>query len=258
MYKLLLVCCLLFALPFTSAAKDVAKKPAKKATLSVGVIAIAPHADSLRFDTSKVAIHSFNADSLDKYHNSPDFTYDADAKKVGLTWWERLWKWFWDLIDKLFGNSVAATPTLGIFKYVVWALALGLVVFIIIKLTGTNIFSRKSTEIEIPYSESLENIHEITFDEEIEKALSNRNYRLAVRLLYLRTLKQLSDAQLISWQLEKTNSAYLNELQDQAQKQSFGILTRQFEYVWYGDFPVDGQSYQNINTLFHDFKMMLK
>jgi hypothetical protein len=36
------------------------------------------------------------------------------------------------------------------------------------------------------------------------------------------------------------------------------LLTRQFEYVWYGDFFVDGQSFQNINTLFQDFKQMLK
>jgi hypothetical protein len=258
MHKLLIVCCLLFGLPFIANAKGVVKKPIKKPVFSVGVVKIAPNVDSLRLDTSKIAIHSFNADSLNKYRNNPHFIYDVDAKKVGLTWWQRLWKWFWDLIAKLFGGGDSAAPALGLFKYFVWAIALGMVVFIIIKLTGTNIFSRKSKEIEIPYSESLENIHEITFDEEIEKATSNRNYRLAVRLLYLRTLKQLNDAQLIQWQLGKTNLAYLNELQDQTQKQSFGILTRQFEYVWYGDFSVDGQSYQNINILFHDFKMMLK
>jgi hypothetical protein len=50
----------------------------------------------------------------------------------------------------------------------------------------------------------------------------------------------------------------LNELADMDQRQSFSVLTRQFEYVWYGDFPVDSRSFQNINTLFHDFKTLVK
>jgi len=261
MYKLLLVCFLLFSLPAKSGVKGLAKKPLKKTIVPAGPLIITSDADSLRLDTSKIAVHSFNADSIEKYNNSPDFNYDKNTKKAGLSWRDRFWRWIWELIEKLFGSGPSSTPSFGFLKYVVWAMALGLVVFIIVKLAGikiSNIFNRKSKEIQIPYTESLENIHEITFDEEIEKALNQRNYRLAVRLLYLRTLKQLSDAGLIHWQLEKTNSAYLNELKDQSQKQTFGILTRQFEYVWYGDFPVDGQSYQNINALFHDFKMMLK
>lgn len=120
-----------------------------------------------------------------------------------------------------------------------------------------NIFRKDAKQVPIPYSESLENIHEISFDQEIEKAMAQHNYKLAVRLLYLRSLKQLSDAGLIHWQTDKTNSAYLNEIADSAQRQSFSILTIQFEYVWYGDFPVDGRSFQNIYTLFQDFKKML-
>jgi hypothetical protein len=261
MYKLLLVCCLLFALPVKSDAKGLTKKPLEKPpTVAAGPVVVSSGADSLQLDTSKITVHGFNADSLEKYNNSPDFNYDKDTK-AGLNWWDRFWQWIWELIEKLFGNGPSSAPSFGFIKYIIWAMALTLAVFIIIKLAGlkiSNIFNRKSKDIQVPYTESLENIHEITFDEEIEKALNQRNYRLAVRLLYLRTLKQLSDAELIQWQLEKTNSAYLNELKDQGQKQTFGILTRQFEYVWYGDFPVDGQSYQNINTLFHDFKLMLK
>jgi hypothetical protein len=36
------------------------------------------------------------------------------------------------------------------------------------------------------------------------------------------------------------------------------LLTRQFEYIWYGDFFIDGQAFQNINGLFQDFKQMLR
>ena len=257
MHKLLFVYFLLFAV---ADAGPLANKPVVKHIVLKP--AAQPVVDSIRLDTSKINVHVFSAAALDKYKNNPDFDYrEADAK-TGLNWWQRFWNWFWELIAKLFGNNQpASVPSFSFLKYIIEAAAVVLLIFIIIKLAGlniSNIFNRDATEIQVPYSESLENIHQITFDEEIEKALSQRNYRLAIRLLYLSTLKQLNDAHLIQWQLEKTNSTYLNELRDATQRQSFGILTRQFEYVWYGDFPVDGQSFQNINTLFHDFKMMLK
>ena len=212
----------------------------------------------LKFDSSKIVLHKFNADSLNKYRNSPDFSYQEKAK-ASLSWWERFWNWFWEMINRLFGgHQESSGPSTPYGEYIMAFCLLALLIYVIFKLAGlniANIFNRHSREIAIPYTESLENIHQITFDEEIEKALNQRNYRLAVRLLYLKTLKQLNDAQLINWQIEKTNSAYLNELTDMEQRQSFSILTRQFEYVWYGDFPVDGRSFQNINTLFNDFKI---
>jgi len=217
--------------------------------------------DTLKIDSSNITTRTFSAVALNKYHNDPDFTYQTD-KMAGLSVWDRFWIWFWDWIARLFGNRQPATrPTFPFVKYLIEGCAIVLLIFIIIKIAGlniANIFRGESKEIAIPYSESLENIHQITFEEEIEKALAQRNYRLAIRLLYLSTLKQLNDAHLINWQIEKTNSAYLNELTDAGQRQSFSVLTRQFEYVWYGDFPVDGSSFQNINTLFHDFKNMLK
>jgi len=260
MHKLLFVYFLLFAVTLNADAGPSTNKPVVKHIVLKPVEQ--PVADFIRLDTSKIKVHAFSAAALDKYKNNPDFDYrEADAK-TGLNWWQRFWNWFWELIAKLFGNSQPTpAPSFPFMKYIIAAAAVILLIFIIIKLAGlniSNIFNREAAEIQVPYSESLENIHQITFEEEIEKALNQRNYRLAIRLLYLSTLKQLNDAHLIQWQLEKTNSAYLNELSDATQRQSFGILTRQFEYVWYGDFPVDGQSFQNINTLFHDFKMMLK
>jgi hypothetical protein len=130
-------------------------------------------------------------------------------------------------------------------------------VFLALKLAGIDllhVFRRKSTGASFPYQESLENIHEINFDDELEKAIAQQNYRLGVRLLYLKCLKQLSDADLIKWQIDKTNNAYINELTNPNQRQVFKTLTLQFEYIWYGEFAIDAPVFKNINTLFMDFK----
>lgn len=213
----------------------------------------------LQIDTTELNTRRFNQTALDKYANDPAFNYYTKKFKPHESLWDRFWRWFWQLIRRWFPDLTPGAPTPTI-RYVIIGVLVILLLFIIYKLLSSdlsNMFSRESKQVALPYNESLENIHEITFDEEIEKALAARNYKLAVRLLYLSSLKQLNDANLIHWQIEKTNSVYLQELQDTDQRQSFSVLTRQFEYIWYGNFPVDGQSFTNIQTLFTDFKKLL-
>jgi hypothetical protein len=62
---------------------------------------------------------------------------------------------------------------------------------------------------------------------------------------------------LIQWQIDKTNSAYIYELKDVNQQKAFRLLTRQFEYVWYGNFAIDKDAFGSISNLFQDFKKQL-
>jgi hypothetical protein len=64
----------------------------------------------------------------------------------------------------------------------------------------------------------------------------------------LQLLKQLSDSQLIDWQPDKTNQTYLRELATQRPnlRAPFAELTRQFEYVWYGELPLQRPLYADV------------
>lgn len=233
-------------------------------------IAVLKHVPAkLKADSTKITLRHFDAGSLKAYKNDKDFNYHLEKEAV--TWWDRFWNWvwhlwdnFWQWVDELLrrifgGRSMGNNPAM-IFKYIIIGILAFAVIYIILKLLGINawhIFKKNPKQVPIPYDESIENIHEISFDTAIEDALAIKNYRLAVRLLYLRSLKQLSDHNLINWRIEKTNSAYINELTNVAQRRQFIIVTRQFEYIWYGDFPVDGESYQKINTTFQEFKQQL-
>ena len=252
---LALFCLLFFAAQLQAGAQSITTiKPLKKV--------LVPHRPlTVSIDTaSAITAHTFNSAALDSLKKTEDFQYNDAA--VGQSLWSRFWRWFWRMIDKLFGRAtpthVSSFSTPEILKDLLIVTLAGTRIYFIIKLLGVNnIFSRKPTVVEVPYSESTENIHEISFDEQIEKALAAYNYRLAVRLLYLQTLKQLNDAQLIYWKAEKTNSAYLAELTSKEHKRSFGALTLQFEYVWYGDFPINAQSFGSIQSMFQNFKQQL-
>jgi len=214
---------------------------------------------TLKMDTTSVSVRHLDAAAIAAHSKQPEFQYKDDID-TSPSWWDRFWRWFWNLFKPIkFGKhdmSPFVRVLLYILQYLLLATGLAAVVFLVLKLMGIDmlgIFRRKPMSANLPFTESLENIHDINFDGEIERAVSQHNYRLAVRMLYLKCLKQLSDANLIKWQIDKTNSAYIDELTNADQRRLFRSLTLQFEYIWYGEFAIDGQTFKNINTVFQNF-----
>ena len=97
--------------------------------------------------------------------------------------------------------------------------------------------SRKNA---LPYAVEEDTIYGVDFARGIADALSRSDYREAVRLLYLQTLKQLSDEKRIDWQLYKTPTQYVYEVRMPAFRQ----LTNHFLRVRYGNFEA-------MEALFH-------
>lgn len=81
-----------------------------------------------------------------------------------------------------------------------------------------------------------EDIREMDIPSMLQKALAEKNFKLAVRLYFLLLLRNLHDAGHIKWEKDKTNRDYLTELfskenlYDDVRK-----LTLHYEEVWYGD-----------------------
>ena len=163
----------------------------------------------------------------------PDATTDAwDA------FWARLWRW----LDRL-----RSTPT-GRFtwKYGMYAVALGLLVFAVLKLLQVDItgaFGRSARRAPLGYDTMSEDIHGVDFPARVAEAEAAGNFRLALRLGYLEVLKRLTDRGLIEWQPDKTNHAYLAELAPGSLREAFRAATREFEYVWYGELRLNSNLY---------------
>lgn len=95
-----------------------------------------------------------------------------------------------------------------------------------------------------------DNIFTLKYDELLKKALADRDYRLAIRILYLKTLRQLSDKGMIRYQPEFTNVDYLIQLKSGSSYDDFARITRHYEYVWYGKFEVSPDLYERISQDF--------
>jgi hypothetical protein len=120
------------------------------------------------------------------------------------------------------------------------------------------LFNRKTK----PAGENIEegmpdDIFSINYQKEIDNALRLENYRLAVRLMFLQLLKTMSERNVIRYKQEKTNLDYLFEVQPTAYYTHFFRVVRNYEYSWYGQFPVSREAYGIIKKDFEQLEKQL-
>jgi hypothetical protein len=152
-------------------------------------------------------------------------------------------------------KAVLNIPWLRVFFWIL--LITGFIALLVWFLRTSNIrlFGKKNVAVEeTPEEEISDNIFEMNFETEIQKAVNAKNYRLAVRLMYLRTLRDLSNQNLIQYTHEKTNSDYLFQLAETVYYKEFFRLTRDFDYTWYGHFELSQDSFTLIQDDFSAFK----
>lgn len=155
--------------------------------------------------------------------------------------------------DPTEGTSIGDSSVL---QTLLWlAIIGGFVAFVIIYLANSNVsvFRRrgkallsKGGDIDV----ETDNIFEINYQKEIDKAIGKGNYRFAVRLMFLRLLKTLADKEIIQYKQDRTNFDYLMQLYPTRHYNDFFRLTRNYEYSWYGQFDIDHDKFSVIK---HDF-----
>ena len=148
------------------------------------------------------------------------------------------------------------------FQTLLWIIIIGgFAGFLIWYLAGSNVglFRKKRTIIDTMEEEAeTEDIFAINYQKEIDKAAQQGNYRLAVRLMFLRLLKDLSEKNIIQYRQERTNLDYLLQLQPTRYYTDFFRITRNYEYSWYGHFDVNEAAYRIIINDFTNFERQLR
>ena len=107
------------------------------------------------------------------------------------------------------------------------------------------LFARSGRRKPMEYEVTEDTIYGIDFPSEIEKALENENFREALRLMYLQTLKSLSDYHQIEWQPFKTPTQYTFEFR----QADFKRMTSLFVRVRYGGFDADKDMIRDMHNL---------
>ena len=141
-------------------------------------------------------------------------------------------------------------------RYFFWLLAGVFISFILYKLFfAQGFFQRPSAKTNVTAlpDEAEHLLFNTDYSTLIAKAVSAGNYRMAVRYQYLQTLQRLAAKGLIEFAPDKTNYQYVLELTGKQYKNSFASVTLHYEYVWYGEFEIDANIYEMVQTKFKQF-----
>ena len=125
------------------------------------------------------------------------------------------------------------------FYYGLAILAVFLIIRGLIKGDRRGLFFGHKNQNQIKVADNEEDINQLNFDELINIAIENKHFKLAVRYLFLKSLKLLSHREFIQLKNNKTNHQYLSEIKNNIIASAFQETTSRFEWIWYGDFPVD-------------------
>lgn len=151
-------------------------------------------------------------------------------------------------------NSDAFSLNLGPIEWIFYlaiALAVIYLAYILFNEGGAGLFSANRNKAINSYEEiTAENIEQTDIDSFILNAEREGNYRLAIRYYYLLVLKTLSLKNHIKFEDDKTNSEYLNEIYNKPFSKDFEYTSYLYNYIWYGEFPLNADKYQLAKTNF--------
>ena len=181
--------------------------------------------DTLAADTATMA--SWRSDGR--------FDYSSELLQGDFSLWEWLQYQFNTWMGKLFAWVEPSESNKWIWLLVAIVIAVGIAYLIIIR--RPSVFGRRADTAPIDYQVIEDNIYGIDFDSMIARALSRTDYAGAVRLVYLQTLRRLSDEGRIKWRKSKAPMQYAREEGSSDMRQ----LVMLFVYVRYGGKICDRQ-----------------
>ncbi|MGB5289596.1 MAG: DUF4129 domain-containing protein [Ignavibacteriaceae bacterium] len=182
-------------------------------------------------------------DILEKYKNDSAFNYDNNQKEAE-DWITKIKNWINQQLA-LIRSSKTFSTALDYFYYLLAILALILILRGLIKGDRRGLLFGKVANNEIKMIVRDEDLNLLNFDELIKRAIENKEYRLATRYLFLKSLKLLADGEIIEPRNNKTNQQYLQEIKNSEIAEAFQGATLRFEWIWYGEFPVNEEIMKN-------------
>ncbi|MCX8019305.1 MAG: hypothetical protein N2747_02280 [Chitinophagaceae bacterium] len=135
-----------------------------------------------------------------------------------------------------------------------------ILLWIYLKETRSGLFAKPNRELKNEATDEEweeKDLFSIPYEKVIHKALNEKNYRLAIRYQFLKALKGISEAGVIKFRADKTNTACLFELINTTYYEPFGKLLRYYEYVWYGNLDISEEIYLKLENAFKQFFQML-
>ncbi|GAA3514043.1 hypothetical protein GCM10022393_29910 [Aquimarina addita] len=209
-------------------------------------------------DASEIVIQDFSTNLNEKYSGN-EFNYHTTEGEAQ-NFLARGILWLLQGLHNIFGIDVH--PGFAkLIEMIIYIILISATIYFLIKLLiGKDAvsFFRKKNTLVAPIHSTEEHIDTIDLNELIKNALQEKNYRLAIRYMYLKALQELSIKNLITYHFEKTNTDYKREIDDVSIRQNFNRISYLYDYIWYGEFELNEQGYTNAKESFDQLSIKIK
>lgn len=134
-------------------------------------------------------------------------------------------------------------------------LILSVLVILIILILVKNVQRNQKLKTEAAIIESLteEDAPEELFHEHINQALSEKKFKMLIRIYFIISLKSMAEKGWIIYKKDKTNMTYLSELRSNKHYDYFYQMTLIFESIWYGEIMPSEEDYTSYVRFFEEF-----
>ena len=158
--------------------------------------------------------------------------------------------------------SKATTTSVDIgalLKAMLWIILIAVLLFVLYRvfLSDRGLFTSPTKNKIIKVEEELLT-DDSYLEQQLKQAERDKNFRLAIRYLYLQTLNRLSERNWLNLSPDKTNYQYVRELAKPQLRNSFSRITLHYEYAWYGDFTIDETVYEQVKSDYDQFNQTAK
>ncbi len=210
----------------------------------------------LERDSTHVNNRSIDQTKINQLKKKHPYAYGSPQQERKYDY--AFFKAFSRFIDQLLGHWAELSVAFKLLRIVLFAVGIFSLLYLIIQIFNIKyLFKKNVGSGPLDYQLTNENIQEMDFGSLIQSAVQQKQFRLAVRLQYLHTLRILSELHYIDWQLNKTNFSYLIEMKDRPSSEVFVDLTNIFEWIWYGDFQIQEFDYNGYSEKFELYKKAL-
>ena len=202
----------------------------------------------ISYDSSDVEIKMPDKKAVTELKNNKHFIYNEKMENP-TSWKQKLMYWLLDKFYSFFSDEGAA-PYI---RYVIVALFLIFIIFKIFKKRIGSIFVSSKKRIKIENELLDEDLNKMDLPQLINNAIREKNYQVAVRYLFLQTLKILINTEQINSRVNRTNNELILDLKNTKYLKEFSELVAFYEHGWYGNFNISKENFNRIQKKFDSF-----
>src|SRR5579863_3987239 len=168
------------------------------------------------------------------------------------------WRWY-EIQAQSGGRSEGRTTRFLVskgFEYLVLFLLAAVLFYAIVRIILANrlqLFYRPPKRMTAGNTGAAEFAREDDLEGQLTHFVQIKDYREAVRYLYLKTLRLLNDRGMIRYHPESTNQEYWLQLSATPEGRPFRDLVTIYENVWYGEFSIGDALFIRLREYFEDF-----